>query len=295
MAQPAVAARPPENELRFPFNLRPLLSGWNLLFHKAEVYQPDPARSALWNRGAYLVEGAGHCTACHSPRNALGAEKGGREYLTGGMVDGWEAPALTARSKSPNPWTENELFTYLRTGFSSKHGIAAGPMAPVVAELSQLPAGDVRAIAHYLASFNEAAEQSQAAPALATAPAPLSASVMSQGQLLSQANGKRLFQGACAACHQEGTGPTLFGVRPSLRVNTNVHSDTPDNLIHVILHGIREPANPDLGYMPGFANSFNDAQMSDLLTYLRSSFAPDKPAWNGLDASIARSRAQTPH
>lgn len=288
MAQPAVSSTPPENDLRFPFNMRPLLAGWNLLFHKNEVFQSDPDRSALWNRGAYLVEGAGHCTACHSPRNALGAEQGGRQYLGGGTVDGWEAPALTALSKSPTPWTEDELFSYLRSGFSDRHGIAAGPMAPVVAELAQLPAGDVRAIAHYLASF-------QAPAASTTVPTPITTTSLNESQKLSQANGKRLFQGACAACHIEGTGPTLFGVRPSLRVNTNLHSDTPDNLIHVILHGIREPANPALGYMPGFANSFSDAQVGDLLAYLRSEFAAGKPAWEGVPESIARSRAQAGH
>lgn len=288
MAQPAVSSTPPENDLRFPFNMRPLLAGWNLLFHKNEVFQPDPERSALWNRGAYLVEGAGHCTACHSPRNALGAEQRGRQYLGGGTVDGWEAPALTALSKAPTPWTEDELFSYLRSGFSDRHGIAAGPMAPVVTELAQLPPGDVRAIAHYLASF-------QAPTTSTTPPKPVTTTSLAEGQKLSQANGKRLFQGACAACHIEGTGPTLFGVRPSLRVNTNLHSDTPDNLIHVILHGIREPANPALGYMPGFANSFSDAQVGDLLAYLRSEFATGKPAWEGVPDSIARSRAQAGH
>lgn len=284
MAQPAVESQAPPNDLRFPFNLRPLLSGWKTLFHKPEVYQPAPDQSVLWNRGAYLVEGAGHCAACHSPRNMLGAEKKGLHHLSGGEVDGWEAPSLVANSKSPNPWTEDELFTYLRTGFSSRHGIAAGPMAPVVAELAQLPSEDVRAMAHYLASLNrKPAPAAATTPVVASVPAPT----------VDTANGRRLFNGACAACHIEGSGPTLFGVRPSLAVNTNVHSDTPDNLIKVILHGIQEPANPDLGYMPGFANSFSDAQVADLLGYLRTSFAPDKPAWAGVEARVAQARKQT--
>lgn len=293
MVQTPVKSSIPESDLRFPFNMRPLLAGWNVLFHKPDAFRPDPDRSTLWNRGAYLVEGAGHCAACHSPRNFLGAEKKGLYHLAGGVVDGWEAPALTATSKAPNPWTEQELFTYLRTGFSARHGVAAGPMAPVVAELAQLPTEDVRAMAHYLASLNET-------PAPAPAPAPVIApvaltAVPGSAQMLSLANGKRLFQGACAVCHQEGTGPTLFGVRPSLKVNTSVHSDNPDNLIHVILQGIREPANPDLGYMPGFADSFSDAQMADLLTYLRTTFAPDKPAWDQLESRVAKSRRQDGH
>lgn len=293
MAQPPVESRVPKNDLKFPFNMRPLLSGWNLLFHRNQQFKPDPNKSVLWNRGAYLVEGAGHCSACHSPRNFLGAEKGGRHYLTGGVVDGWEAPALTSSSKAPIPWTEDELYTYLRSGFSSRHGTAAGPMAPVVAELAQLPGEDVRAMAHYIASFNPSQE-----PAPSTTPStPVTTPVnpSSNSQLLSVANGKRLFQGACAACHQEGTGPTLFGVRPSLKVNTNLHSDTPDNLIHVILHGIREPANPALGYMPGFANSFNNSQMVDLLTYLRTTFASDKAIWTDLETSVQKSRQRGGH
>ncbi len=294
MAQPAIESKIPESDLTFPFNIRPLLSGWNMLFHKPDVFQPEPDRSLLWNRGAYLVEGAGHCSACHSPRNMLGAEKNGRSYLTGGTVDDWEAPALTSLSKAPIPWDEEELFTYLRTGFSARHGTAAGPMAPVVAGLAQLPSDDVRAMAHYLASFNlppESAPIPQPAPvAVPTVAVTSTAQTVATGMA-----GKKLFQGACAACHLAGTGPTLFGVRPSLAVNTNVHSDTPDNLINVILHGIREPANSDLGYMPGFADSFSDTQMVELVTYLRTTYAPDKPAWKDIDSSLTKLRADKSH
>ena len=109
------------------------------------------------------------------------------------------------------------------------------------------------------------------------------------------ANGKRLFHGACAACHMENSGPTLFGVRPSLKVNTSVHSDKPDNLIHVILNGIQQPANADLGYMPGFADSMSDKQVADLLVYVRSTFAGDKPAWSNLEEDVASARLRTAH
>ena len=294
MVQKPVEQHVPASSLRFPFNMRPLLAGWNALFHKPEVFQPDPDRSTLWNRGAYLVEGAGHCSACHSPRNAMGAEKKGLHHLSGGVVDGWEAPSLTGNSKAPTAWTEDELFTYLRTGFSARHGIAAGPMAPVVAELAQLPSDDVRAMAHYLASLND-----KAGAAIAPEPAaPLAmppAAAVNPLQTVGMANGKRLFHGACAACHMENSGPTLFGVRPSLKVNTSVHSDKPDNLIHVILNGIQQPANADLGYMPGFADSMSDKQVADLLVYVRSTFAGDKPAWSNLEEDVASARLRTAH
>src|SRR5262249_56129897 len=131
--------------------LRPLMGGWNAVLHRAETFQPNRARSALWNRGAYLVEGLGHCSACHSPRNALGAEQQDR-YLAGGFAEGWEAPALTSLSHAPVPWSEDELFAYLRTGESRFHGVARGPMAPVVKGLMAVPDAGIRAMAGYLAS-----------------------------------------------------------------------------------------------------------------------------------------------
>src|ERR1700742_1610827 len=161
MAQAPVKATPLKNELAFPFNLRPLLAGWNALFHQADTFKPDLAKSDLWNRGAYLVEGLGHCSACHSPRNALGAEKA-NAYLAGGLAEGWEAPPLTSLSHAPIPWSEDELFAYLRTGESRFHGVAAGPMAPVVKEMKALPDHDIQAMAAYLASFSEGAVDQQA-------------------------------------------------------------------------------------------------------------------------------------
>src|SRR5438067_1479056 len=156
MAQAPVRSDIPRNRLAFPFNLRPLMAGWNALFHQPDVFQSDPSKSEIWNRGAYLVEGLGHCSACHSPRNALGAEKQ-NAYLAGGFAEGWEAPALSSLSQAPIPWSENELYVYLRTGESRFHGVAAGPMAPVVKELMALPDQDIRAMAVYLASFSETA------------------------------------------------------------------------------------------------------------------------------------------
>ncbi|HMH62614.1 MAG TPA: molybdopterin cofactor-binding domain-containing protein, partial [Bradyrhizobium sp.] len=153
MAQTPVRADNPKAALAFPFNWRPLMAGWNALFHEAKVFEADPTRSATWNRGAYLVEGLGHCGACHSPRNALGAEQVSA-YLAGGFAEGWEAPPLTSLSHAPIPWSEDELFGYLRTGESRFHGVAAGPMAPVVKELAALPDQDIRAMAVYLGSSN---------------------------------------------------------------------------------------------------------------------------------------------
>ena len=150
------------------------------------------------------------------------------------MVDGWEAPALNQLANADKPWTEEQLFQYFRSGHSAEHGVAAGPMGPVVSEMATLPQSDLRAMANYVMSLSTKATlnvEPQAQLAARALPA--------AGQLA----GERLFQGACQACHSAAAGgPQLFGVSPDLANNTNIFSDRPDNLIKVILQGIPKPA-----------------------------------------------------
>ena len=290
MAQPAVRADVPKTELAFPFSVRPLMAGWNALFHDATPYQPDPNRPPEWNRGAYLVQGVGHCGACHTPRNALGAEQGGAAFLSGALIDGWEAPALTALSKAPVPWSTESLYRYLRHGHSPEHGSASGPMAPVVRELAQLPDDDIRAMASYLVSFQAERATKNVLQARAT-------TVVAQAAALAPQPGaaQRLFNGACAACHHDGDGPQLLGVNIPLALNTNLHSDRPDNLLQVIVHGIREPAARDIGFMPAFGPALSDAQITELAHYLRQRYAPGRPAWSDVPEALARVRAGPAH
>jgi nicotinate dehydrogenase subunit B len=287
MAQAPARAVTPQTALKFPFKMRPLLAGWNALFHQAETFQPNMTKSETWNRGAYLVEGLGHCGACHSPRNALGAERQSA-YLAGGLAEGWEAPPLTSLSHAPIPWSEDELFAYLRTGYSRLHGVAAGPMAPVVKELAALPDQDIRAMAVYLASFSDSADDRLAQQALALQ---LETSTKT---ITASSSGARLYQGACAVCHEVGGAP-LFGSRPSLALNSNLHSAMPDNLIQIILHGIAAPASSELGYMPAFGDSLSDGQLAELVSYLRQQFAPGKPPWIEVEAAVGRGRRITVH
>jgi len=291
MAQPAVRAEVPATRLAFPFSVRPLMAGWNALFHDATPWKPDPARPPEWNRGAYLVQGVGHCGACHTPRNALGAEQGGAAFLSGALVDGWEAPALTGLSRAPVPWSAESLYGYLRHGHSAQHGSASGPMAPVVRELAHLPDGDIRAMATYLASFTAATE-----PAADAAQARATAAVARAAALAPQpGSAQRLFNGACAACHHDGDGPKLLGVNIPLALNSNLHSDRPDNLLQVIVHGIREPAARDIGFMPAFGHALSDAQIAELALYMRQRYAPGRPAWTGVPEALTRVRAGPVH
>jgi nicotinate dehydrogenase subunit B len=284
MAQPPVAAATRANALAFPFNMRPLMAVWNALYLSPGPSVAVATRSAEWNRGAYLVDGLGHCGACHSARNALGAELGGNGYLGGAIVDGWEAPALTSLGHAPVTWTDAELHRYLRFGYSAQHGSAGGPMATVVRQLASLPDADLRAMASYLASFNAAAANAPTAPArVAQSGARAAAALPGPAQ--------RLFTTACGACHHDGAGPQLLGQNIPLALNTNLHSARPDNLLRVILEGVREPAARELGFMPAFRDAFDDAQIAQLAAHLRQRFAPDKPAWLDLEAASARVRA----
>ena len=268
MAQPPVSARAPTTALRFPFNQRPLLALWNALYLDTGPRVASPQTSPAWQRGEYLVNGLGHCGACHSPRDALGAEKQGPAFLSGGWVDGWEAPSLWS-------WSQDELFRYLRTGHTLQHGSVAGPMAPVVKELQLLPDADLHAMAEYLASFGTTTPT-----ALPTAPTSVPATAS-----------QRLFSTACGACHHDGNGPATFGLNLPLQHSSKLRSDHPDNLIRVMLDGIREPATRDIGFMPAFRHALDDRQIAEIAAAMRQRFAPDQPAWRDLELEVARVRA----
>ncbi|MGR9193402.1 molybdopterin cofactor-binding domain-containing protein [Rhizobium leguminosarum] len=292
MTQAPVAEKAPETKLKFPYSIRAMMAGWNALFLKAEPFKYVETRGAQWNRGAYLVETLGHCSACHTDRNVLGAEKSGSARLSGGFADGWEAPALNAFAKGPVSWTADAFYDYLRTGHSRDHGSAAGPMAHVVEVMQPLPDNDIRAMATYLASLNEAPAdsnaQSEAAIAASEAAKAVAARISPKGE--------RLFNGACATCH---TGNSILS---SLALNSNLHAATPDNLIQAILNGVEAPAilaqttgreAPEVMSMPAFRQTLNESQMKDLADYLRARFAPDKPAWTETTNAMHRVMAAT--
>ena len=286
MSQPAVAAATPANDLRFPFSLRPLMALWNALYLVPGPVAAVPGRSEQWNRGAALVNGLGHCGACHTPRNALGAELSRTAYLGGALADGWEAPALGAASHAPQRWTEAQLMSYLRQGHASQHGMAGGPMAPVVRDLAQVAEGDLRAMAVYLASLQPDVPNLQATTAQAAAATQAVAAAALPGPA------QRRFEAACGACHHDGSGPQVLGLNLPLADNSNLHGERPDNLLRTILQGIQEPAFNAIGHMPAFRDAMDDRQIAELAAYMRQRFAPQRPPWVGLEAAAARLRSQ---
>lgn len=286
MAEPAASNKVADSRLKFPFNIRGLMAGWNALYLKPSAVT-DANRSSAWNRGAYLVESLGHCSACHTERNALGAELQGTAHLAGGFADGWEAPAIRGPGKSPIGWTEDALYAYLRQGYSHDHGAANGPMAEVVKSLQPLPDEDIRAMAIYLSDGVRVDADTARKTVLEDA------HTAETTAALAEPSGGRLFEGACSACHADGT-PLA-----SLALNTNLHSDRPDNLLQTILNGAEAPAalagnataeQMEVMSMPAFRQSFSDRQIADLAAYLRARFAPGKAPWGGLREAAERVR-----
>ena len=285
MTRRAVEAPAKRNSIPFPLNIRALQAGWKLLFFHPGRFELDKAKSVAWNRGAYLAEGVSHCGACHTPRNALGAEKRDKAFA-GAPIDDWIAPPLTASNPSPAPWDQAELAVYLRTGISRHHGVAAGPMAPVVHDgLTKLPDADIQALAVYFADIDGAAGRaSSLAPALQKAAA---ANRLNVGpQTLPAA---RLYTAACASCHYNGAG-RLNPLRPDLALNSAVNLDDPTNLIRVVLYGVSAKDGAPGVVMPSFTR-FSDADVAQLAAYLRAT-RTDKPAWQNLDKKVAAIRAQ---
>jgi len=277
MTRTPVAARAPANRLREPFGFRPLVAAWNLLFLRKGPLALDPAQPADWNRGRTLAEGLAHCGACHTPRNELGAERSEHAY-DGAWTEGWYAPPLNANSPAVRPWTADELFAYLRTGLSSTHAAAAGPMGRVTRGLAEASEDDVRAIAVYFASL------------MAQAPAAKGAPPADKGNAADAAHPEAavLFAGACATCHEPGA-PMMQEGRPPLAWGTPLHVDTPDDTIRIIMHGLAPPAGRSGPTMPAYGENFTDRQLADVAAYLRARYT-DKPPWPDIPQAVAQAR-----
>lgn len=276
MTRAPVAAATPAPEMRFPFDQRALLEGWKTLFHKAEPFAPDPARGEAWNRGAYLVEGLGHCGACHTPRNWAGALDPA-QHFAGAMLDtGWYAPPLGARAPDLIPWTEDALVNYLLDGWDADHGVAAGPMTAVVDNLAGLSEDDAYAIAAYL--LDPAPADTPAAPLRETARAaelrgqtPTPEETARHAADPSALAGLTLFAERCANCHRQGSQTVPLAMTSTLR------ADNPANLFAVVREGVQPPLGSPTKTMPAFP-ALRETELRDLARFMRAHFT-DLPPW----------------
>ncbi|WP_415914092.1 c-type cytochrome [Paraburkholderia sp. J12] len=256
----------PQN-LRFPYNQRSLLIGWRTLFFRPGEYQPDPTQSVEWNRGAYLVEGLGHCTMCHTAINALGGNSASKQFQ-GGLIplQNWYAPSLTSnREAGLGDWSIDDIVGLLHAGVSNR-GAVYGPMAEVVYDSFQyLTEDDVRAVAVYLKSLPghsgevDNSPRSRFATEEANRLAPL---------------GKKIYDAQCAHCHAaEGQGkPPDF---PPLASNQSIQMNSAVNPIRMVLNGGYPPGtrkNPMPYGMPPFAQSLSDEEVAAVVTYIRTAW-----------------------
>ena len=291
MTREPVAFEAPDNELPFPLDIRMLLAGWKLLFLETGSFEADESRDEEWNRGAYLAEGLGHCGACHTPRNVLGALDQGAAY-GGGDVEGWHAPALDARSPAPIPWSRDQLVDYLFDGWEQVHGIAAGPMAPVVNHLYDQSEDDVFAIAAYFASRQRPQPSDAEREALLAGaeslewgrdPAYRPEKIPDDPSLR---RGMEVWRDQCASCHKRGGREAPV----PLALTSTVNAPDPRNVIHIVFDGIRPPRGALQRSMPEFGASIADGDMVDLLKYVRWHFT-DRPPWDDVAGHVAAKRA----
>jgi mono/diheme cytochrome c family protein len=262
---PAVANAVNRDTLPFPFDLRISMLGWNALFFKPGRFVPDPKQSAEYNRGAYLVEGLGHCGSCHTPINTLGGTKGDEAYQ-GGLLQAWLAPNITDDLRvGLGKWSADDVVQYLKTG-RNLHSQASGPMAEVVAySTSQMTDADLRAMATYLKARG---------PGGPPAPAPLAAD---NPQMKT---GSAIYADACSACHKrDGTGVQLMF--PPLAGGQVVQQPDPTTLIRIVVQGVQAVATdaaPTAPAMPAFGWRLSDDQVAAVLSYVRNSWGNAAPA-----------------
>jgi mono/diheme cytochrome c family protein len=265
---------PREPELRWPLNYRLLMRGWDYLFFRPGIFQPNQNKSPEWNRGGYLVEGAAHCGACHTPKNLFGADRRGRAY-GGGLVQGWFAPRLDGAERSGlKSWSVEDIVEYLQSGRNAKSH-ADGLMAEVVVNsTSKMSDADVRAIAVYLKDLP---------------PGPPEPSVTPPPEAEMTA-GKAIYARACIACHEaDGSGtPRIY---PPLPGNANLQSSDPASTLRIILDGaqtVTTPRAPNPGSMSAYAKDLSDQQIADVANYIRNSWGNAAPIVT--PAQVAKAR-----
>jgi mono/diheme cytochrome c family protein len=258
-----VDTQAPRTDLPFPMNIRASMMGWNLLFLNTKPFQPDSRRSETWNRGKYLVQGAAHCSACHTPRGFLMQEKAGKEFA-GGLVGAWYAPNITSDVNSGiGSWTQNELIDYLGTGDASGKAQAAGSMGEAVEHsFRYLSGADLGAMATYVRTVPAIHDPADQSPRFAFGRASSELGLL-RGKNAVRADGgnptgAELFQGNCASCHSPLGQGSKDGYYPSLFSNSALGSRNPNNLIAAILNGVDRTSSKGQAYMPGFASGPND-------------------------------------
>lgn len=260
------AAPAKANSLKFPYGLRPLLALWKALFFVEGRFIPDPAKSPEVNRGAYLIEGLGHCGACHSPRNFLGAERPDMRFTGGVLIDRipdgsmrlWSAANLTPHPAGLGAWSADDIAAYLKTGLS-KRATVFGPMNPVVMNgTRELRDEDIEAMAAYLKQLPTKAQDATATPG---------AEILAEGETV--------YTIRCGTCHlPTGLGSEALGV--PLAGSAVTQAPNPAGLINTILFGPQLPPAPNFvsphKAMTPLADDMPDEEIAAVSSYIRAAW-----------------------
>jgi mono/diheme cytochrome c family protein len=273
-----IANRPPPNRLMWPLDHRFVMRGWNTLFFKAGEFKKNDGKSPEWNRGAYLVEGAGHCGACHTAKNMFGADKTSDRFQ-GGNLQHWFAPKLVNdRADGIGTWSADDIVQFLKTGRNAKSG-ATGPMAEVVRNsTSKLDDADLHAIAVYIKDLP--GTDNQRSPTKADDKVVVA--------------GKDIYDASCSACHKSSGEGVPFMFSP-LKGSANVQSSDPTTVIRMVLGGARTQVTdeePTPSTMPSYAWKLSDDQIAAVVTYVRNAWGNSAPAVSAGDVKELREEIQ---
>ncbi|TPI23072.1 cytochrome c [Mesorhizobium sp. B4-1-1] len=262
------------NQLPFPLNVRLSMWGWNLLNFSETSFTPNPSKPAEWNRGAYIVQGAGHCGTCHTPKSFLGADKDS-VFLQGASLQGWFAPDITNNAQSGlGKWSEDDLIQYLKTGVNA-HSIASGPMAEAVENsTSKMTDADLKAVAVYLKSLGSDTGNVQSA----------------KPEQARMVTGEAIYRDNCSACHG-GDGAGAGALFPALSNNSIVAQGNTETLARLVLAGsqaVRTEHARTTPAMPSLAWRLSDQEVADVLTYVRNSWGNAAPMVSSGDVAAVR-------
>ncbi len=277
---PPVRRATPPNTFIFPFNQRTLMAVWSALFDPNQRFQPNPARSAEWNRGAYLAEAMGHCGDCHTPRNLMQALDNSRKY-SGAVAAGWLAFNITSdRLTGVGAWSDAELAQYLAEGHTPGRGTAAGPMGEAVdLSLSHLTRSDIKALVTYVRTVPAIATSAQPPPVPGPAPATHRLGVAAGSDPL----GKQIFEGACASCHG-WSGAGSLNALATLNGSRAVNDPTATNVAQVVIAGASRRTAQGPSVMPAFGSAYSDAEIAAVANYVTARFGakPSKITSDGV-------------
>jgi mono/diheme cytochrome c family protein len=271
--------------LAFPFNQRWSMIFWSAFFNADTRFAPNTARSAEWNRGAYVAEALAHCGECHTPRN-LAFALDNRKKFSGALTAGWRAFNITSdKATGIGAWTDDEVFSYLAKGHAPGRGTAAGPMGEAIdRSFSQMAPADIHALVSYVRSIPPvtSSEPSTIAP-----PAPPSPK---KGGATADVAGRKVFEQACASCHN-WTGVSAISPYATLTGARAVNDPTATNVVQIVLSGGTRHTPPDIIAMPAFGLAYSDAEIAAVANYVTGRLGSEPSKVTAKDVAKIRNEA----